>query len=183
MATLTATRHGADTRCSRFLVTSRSGRRARRSPGAVAAARRPACRGSTPSRRTPPGAVPLVVDPQAAADGRVARFPRPGQCHHRAPTTPSNSGWTMASSGRLRRGLDSLGRLDRRDQINIFYDVVEPDRPEHLLQHRLTGSAVRHQLLAGLNNVILDTANALIVPERRNQLGLGFLPPLPFGPP
>ncbi len=69
------------------------------------------------------------------------------------------------------------------DQINIFYDSFEPAVQSifYNLGWWIGGSISFWQ---GLNDVILDGANAFIgLLNAEIRYGLGFLPPLPFGPP
>lgn len=69
------------------------------------------------------------------------------------------------------------------DQINIFYDSLEPAVQSifYNLGWWIGGSISFGQ---GLNNVILDSANAFIgLLNAEIRYGFGFLPPLPFGPP
>ena len=69
------------------------------------------------------------------------------------------------------------------DQINIFYDSLEPAVQSifYNIGWWVGGSI---SFWDGLNNVILDGANAFIgLLNAEIRYGFGFLPPLPFGPP
>jgi hypothetical protein len=69
------------------------------------------------------------------------------------------------------------------DQINIFYDSLEP-AVQSLVYNIGWWIGGSISFLDGLNNVILDGANAFIgLLNAEIRYGFGFLPPLPFPPP